>query len=228
MESAIQQITISKNGPYTVTGNVLLDKGIIVRDDEGVPVEWQNEGSIFHEETYKLCRCGHSKNKPFCDDTHLKIKFDGTETAENKKYKELAVTVPGPELILTDAKSYCAGAGFCGRAGGIRNLVKTSDNIEAKEIAIQEAADCPSGRLVVWDKTGAAIEPAFEPSITIAEIVAGNLSGPICVKGGIELVSDNGQHYEVRNRMALCRCGGSENKPFCDGSHISMGFYDGE
>jgi CDGSH-type Zn-finger protein len=37
---------------------------------------------------------------------------------------------------------------------------------------------------------------------------------------------DDGRMYEVRNRMMLCRCGASENKPFCDGSHASIGFKD--
>ena len=42
------------------------------------------------------------------------------------------------------------------------------------------------------------------------------------------MISADETHYEVRNRVSLCRCGHSENKPFCDGTHISEGFKDGD
>ena len=86
------------------------------------------------------------------------------------------------------------------------------------EQGIQEAADCPSGRLVVWDKQGNPIEPDFEPNIVITEDQHGVL-GPIWVRGGIIIESAEGLEYEVRNRVTLCACGGSDNKPFCDGDH---------
>jgi CDGSH-type Zn-finger protein len=44
------------------------------------------------------------------------------------------------------------------------------------------------------------------------------------VRGGIAVVSADGEQYEVRNRMTLCRCGASSNKPFCDGTHASIKF----
>ena len=49
-------------------------------------------------------------------------------------------------------------------------------------------------------------------------------SGPIWLRGGISLMSADGYRYEVRNRMTICRCGASKNKPFCDGSHASIKF----
>ncbi len=52
------------------------------------------------------------------------------------------------------------------------------------------------------------------------------VSGPLWVRGGIPVVSADGTPYEVRNRVTLCRCGASQNKPFCDGSHASIGFTD--
>ena len=42
----------------------------------------------------------------------------------------------------------------------------------------------------------------------------------------MEVVGADGKAYEVRNRMTLCRCGESSNKPFCDGTHASMKFSD--
>ena len=115
----------------------------------------------------------------------------------------------------------CVHARFCMRAGGIWNLVRQSDNKKARAIAIEEAANCPSGRLVVWDKkTGTAIEPALEPSIVVIEYPARDEHGPLWVRGGIPVESADGHAYEIRNRVTLCRCGKSGNKPFCDGSHI--------
>jgi len=47
------------------------------------------------------------------------------------------------------------------------------------------------------------------------------VSGPLWLRGGIALLAADGFAYEIRNRMTLCRCGASSNKPFCDGSHVS-------
>jgi hypothetical protein len=57
-------------------------------------------------------------------------------------------------------------------------------------------------------------------------LTAKGLSGPLWVHGGIGVIGADGFAYEVRNRVALCRCGASRNKPFCDGSHVSTGFND--
>jgi hypothetical protein len=73
---------------------------------------------------------------------------------------------------------------------------------------------------VVWDKkTGKAIEPELEKSIELIEDPAIGVSGPIWVRGGIPIESADGNTYEIRNRVTLCRCGKSSNKPFCDSSH---------
>jgi hypothetical protein len=92
--------------------------------------------------------------------------------------------------------------------------------MEAKRIAIEEARDCPSGRLVVWDKkTDKPVEPEFERSVGLVEDPQVGVSGPIWVRGGIPAESADGKTYEIRNRVTLCRCGKSSNKPFCDSSH---------
>ena len=89
-----------------------------------------------------------------------------------------------------------------------------------KKTAVEEACDCPSGRLVAWDQNGKAIEPDFEPSIGLIEETQAGKMGPIWVRGGIPVESADGTTYEIRNRVTLCRCGKSSNKPFCDGSHL--------
>jgi hypothetical protein len=125
----------------------------------------------------------------------------------------------GPELKLTDNIDLCMYAGFCLRDGNIWNLTIHSDYPNHKDIAIEEAANCPSGRLVVWDKNGLPIEPEFNPSIAITENEE-NTPGPIWVRGKILIESVDGRKYELRNRVTLCRCGKSRNKPLCDGSHL--------
>ena len=52
-----------------------------------------------------------------------------------------------------------------------------------------------------------------------------NLNGPYIVKGQITLMDADGKEFQVKgDRMALCRCGQSSNKPFCDGTHARNGF----
>lgn len=224
-----QKVTISKNGPYLVSGNIPLAKEIAVVGSGGCPEEWEPGKKYPPQESYALCRCGQSKNKPFCDGSHLTNNFNGKETASKKKYLGQAEKISGPELELTDAAKLCSAARFCHLAGGTWNNVGSSDDPKAKKLAIQTAGNCPSGRLVVWDKkTKKPIEPEFKPSIGITEDPQEKVSGPIWLKGGVELESADGTKYESRNRITLCRCGKSKNKPFCDGSHIAARFDDGD
>jgi CDGSH-type Zn-finger protein len=135
----------------------------------------------------------------------------------------------GPTLRLKDASALCSSARFCHRGGGTWELTDNSDNPKARELAIEEACNCPSGRLVQWDKkTRRVIEQEFEKSISLVEDPQNRVSGPIWLKGGVPVQSSDGNTYEVRNRVTLCRCGKSKNKPFCDGSHIDEGFDDGD
>ena len=168
-----------------------------------------------------VCACGLSQNLPFCDGFHKEIGFLGTEHASREPYLRQAKEYPGPDLVLTDAEILCSIAKFCERAGGIWKLTRESGNPEARDIAIREAGLCPSGRLVVWEKgTGAPLEPRFEPSLGLVEYPQEGMSGPIWVRGGVPVISSDGFVYEVRNRVTLCRCGHSFNKPFCDNSHL--------
>jgi len=216
-----RKIRVHKNGPYMVSGSIPLIKKEILNDAEGYCSAWREVEHYPLLEQYALCRCGRSRNKPFCDGTHQRVRFEGTETAAHEPYLSFADRINGPTLSLTDAEGMCVHARFCMRAGGIWNLVRQSDNKKARAIAIEEAANCPSGRLVVWDKkSGTAIEPALEQSIIVIEYPSRDEHGPLWVRGGIPVESANGHVYEIRNRVTLCRCGRSENKVFCDGSHI--------
>jgi CDGSH-type Zn-finger protein len=122
---------------------------------------------------------------------------------------------------LTDVEYLCASARFCHRAGEIWNLIPKSNQPDAKQTAIKEASNCPSGRLVVWEKqTDSPIEPKLEKGIGLIEDPQLDCSGPIWVQGGIPVNSAEGHLYETRNRVTLCRCGKSTIKPYCDSSHF--------
>jgi CDGSH-type Zn-finger protein len=214
------RIRVLKNGPYLVSGNTPLIKMTIQCDNGGIPAKWLIGEKLQTQEKYSLCRCGQSQKKPFCDGSHLKVNFDGTETSDNESYEKMAKEIDGPTLKLKDAEILCASARFCHRGGGIWQVIPKSDELWAKKNAIENSCDCPSGRLVVIDKaSGKTIEPSLEKSIGLIEDPAIGVDGPIWVRGGIPVQSVEGKVYEVRNRVTLCRCGKSTNKPFCDSSH---------
>lgn len=218
------KITVSINGPYLVEGALPITTQTIVTNDAGESVAWLEGDSFKSKESYHLCRCGQSSTKPFCDGTHLRNGFDGTETASREPYLAQAQMQTGPSLDLTDVESLCAFGRFCDPAGQVWNLVE-EEGEEAARLTIREAGLCPSGRLVAWDRsTNVAIEPHFEPSLGLIEDPKLGVSGAIWVRGGIPIISGDGEAYEVRNRVTLCRCGASRNKPFCDGSHVSVRF----
>src|SRR5213594_3223121 len=221
------KIVVSKNGPYLVGGDIPLSIQVITPNKEGFSWDWVEAKTFATGLDYALCRCGRSKNKPFCDGTHEKIGFDGRETATRTPYARQAQEYDGPTLVLSDAEELCAFARFCDPAGKIWSLIEQTDNPKARELVIREANHWPAGRLVVHDKkTRKEIEHKLPPSIGVVEDPALGCSGPLWVRGGITIESADGTPYEVRNRVTLCRCGASVNKPFCNGSHASIKFKD--
>ena len=216
------KIEVTPDGPYHVTGSLPLSEQAIVTNAGGESLDYR-EGRVFDAPpAYDLCRCGHSGNRPFCDGSHATVRFDGTETASQQPYLDRAERFEGPTMDLTDVEGLCAFARFCDPEGRVWNLVGQTDDPDARHLVARESGDCPGGRLVAWERaTGKAVEPPFEPSLGLIEDTARKLRGPIWVRGGIPVVSASGESYEVRNRMALCRCGGSHDKPFCDGSHAA-------
>jgi CDGSH-type Zn-finger protein len=219
------EVTILKDGPYLVSGALPLGTEIIGTNSEGDSIEWKAGAKNPAQAQYALCRCGQSAHKPFCDGTHASVAFDGTETASRAAYRDQAKVMPGPTMSLTDAEDLCAFARFCDPKGRVWNLVNQTDDPEARRVFVQEARDCPAGRLVAWDNaTGKPAESQFEPSVALVEDPAKNCSGPIWLRGGVPVVGADGGKYERRNRVTLCRCGASLNKPFCDGTHAAIGF----
>jgi len=216
-------IKITKDGPYLVFGVADISEKIIVEDAHGVSIEY-GEGQKFEvkADPIALCRCGHSHNKPFCDGSHVRAGFDGEETASFAPIHEQAdvAVIRGPELTLLDNQKYCAYARFCDAKGRVWNLVQMGGAAANKQ-AIHEANMCPAGRLLILDEEGNLLEDKLPPSIAVLEDRKLGVSGPLWVRGAIRVESENGRSYEIRMKQTLCRCGRSDNKPFCNGAHAA-------
>ncbi|MCH7892437.1 MAG: (4Fe-4S)-binding protein, partial [Gemmatimonadetes bacterium] len=125
-------------------------------------------------------------------------------------------------VTIHDDRSRCSHAGVC--TDNLSAVFKFGvepwidpNGAEADEI-IRVVGLCPSGALT-YSLAGTSewVETPEDPSITVAK------DGPFAVRG-LPVVAGDGEAYDTRERQALCRCGGSRNKPFCDGSHWYMGF----
>ena len=131
----VNLVAVREAGPYAVRGDIRLDGA-----------------AIGYRAT--LCRCGASKNKPFCDGSHHEIQFAATG----------------------------------------------------------EPPTGPTDMLPVRDGP-LAVDP--------------QLDGPLLVRGNLEITSGTGRAVARVEQTRLCRCGASNNKPFCDGSHARIGFRSG-
>lgn len=216
-------IRITEDGPYIVRGGVPIYEKVIARDDDGYC--WKDGRELPQSEKYALCRCGASKDKPFCDGKSHK-RFRGRETADRAPFDERAKLFEGPGLDLKDDER-CSLSMFCHRReGSAWKLLPRSDDPEARNEIIRAACECPSGRIVAIGKDGEVFEDVLEPAIYIVQDPMRNVSSGIYVMGGIPIISADGEQYEVRNRVMLCRCGASRDKPFCDATHINKMFKD--
>lgn len=217
-------IVVLPQGPYEVKQEVPLAIAATEIDAEETSRGWKKVRDLSptnKDGVYHLCRCGHSSHKPFCDGTHHHVNFNGQETAPLDGYASRAELIEGETIDLLDDKSLCVYARFCDGAPRAWNATVESGKGNNREIAIQEAGNCPGGRLTVLTKDGTPIEPNYSEEIWVTQDTAANVRGPLWVKGGMQVTSSEGENYEVRNRIALCRCGESNNKPYCDASHMN-------
>lgn len=222
MDKPKMKIKITSGGPYIVTGGVPLSEKRI--EPQGKTYVYAEGQPLPQNETYALCRCGHSKNAPFCDGSHEEAGFDGEETASRDAYMERAQLIKGPGIDLYD-DNRCAFARFCHRQkGDVWELTEKSDAEENRQEVIRGAMECPSGRITAADKDGRLHEPALEPGIEMLEDPQATVSCGIYVKGGILIEGADGQEYPRQNRVVLCRCGLSKNQPFCDSAHFLAGY----
>jgi len=221
--SSPYRIRIAARGPYRVSGGVLLVQRYAAMSTYGEPLEWDPVGQVVEaapvRQGYSLCRCGQSKNKPFCDGSHDEVAFDYELVADRSPGSTRRVVYRGVGVVMTDDTSLCMSSGFCGtRFTKVWQMIEATADPEVLARLMRMVSNCPSGRLEYALEDGVLVEPGY--LLSIATIV----DGPLWVRGGIPIEAPDGFVYEVRNRVTLCRCGRSSNMPFCDNTHQKLGF----
>ena len=211
------------NGPYYVQGDIPLVYKTQVVSEYGEPLTWRKDRIIETHGDYDLCRCGRSTVKPFCDGTHNEIDFDGTEAADTRTTVQREELCPGTRIIVKRDLYLCMDSGFCGTIiTNVDELVSRTDDTQVRSLVMAMIERCPSGALSYCiEENDANIEPDLPLQIAVTtEITAqGPIDGPLWVTGEIPIERADGQPFENRNRVTLCRCGNSEIKPLCDGIH---------
>lgn len=200
------KINVKNDGPYVVSGECPL------YDAQGIALPVHG--------TFALCRCGNSSRKPFCDGTHERVGFSGMRFASGKS--ATAHAYRGTRLTIHDNRAICAHAGLCtDHLPGVFRLGKEpwiDANAAEAEAIMALVKRCPSGALSFSvDGAPGSGEPR-ERAIVCSK------NGPFYVTGDVALYAGNDIAPLFPNRYALCRCGGSKNKPFCDGTHWAIGF----
>lgn len=224
-EKKTSQIIINQNGPYRVVGDIPLVRKSQVVSEFGEPITWHKEFTYETDpEDYYLCRCGNSQNVPFCDSSHRRVAFDGTETVPIRSTLQRRIEFPGgTNLVVHKDPTLCMESGFCGFLNlPIDKIVPNTDDTKMRSLVIAMVERCPSGALTY------SIPPSekdIEPDLPIqvadtTEITdEGAIVGPLWVTGNVIIEQSNGHITETRNRVTLCNCGRSKNKPLCDGTH---------
>ena len=207
-EQTKSRITSSPNGPYIVNN---LEK---LHNSKGEQLQTKN--------VIALCRCGGSANKPFCDGTHAKIGFsDGKLEGRAEDKRDDYV---GAEITIHDNRGICAHAGLC--TDGLPKVFLygkepwIDPNGATSEEIVRTIEKCPSGALSYSIEGVEHRDQNRRPEITVAK------NGPYVVTGGSELAGVIRGQGASEECYTLCRCGGSKNKPFCDGTHWSIKFQD--
>lgn len=169
-----------------------------------------------------LCRCGRSSNKPFCDGTHKQTGFSDKRVTDGRNDRRISYA--GERVTIHDNRGLCAHAGYC--TDGLRPVFDSERTpwIDPDGASVEKIAaivrQCPSGALSYSLDGVEQRDRMPEPSITVTE------NGPYAVVGGPRLTGSGVRDGTPRERITLCRCGSSLNKPFCDGSHWDVGFKD--
>jgi CDGSH-type Zn-finger protein len=204
------------NGPYVVTNAETL-------------LNWLGERMLVRPQM-ALCRCGGSANKPFCDGTHARIDF--TAQKDPKRVPDQRDTYIGTAITVLDNRGICAHSGFC--TDRLTSVFHVGDerfvtpNGARMDEVIRAVRACPSGAL---SYTLGSVEVRDGVDQVRPLAIEVSKDGPYRVTGGIPLKDWRGND-ESRAKGAslehysLCRCGHSQNKPFCSGMHWYVNFHD--
>jgi len=212
MKSEKPKIACLPNGPYYLLNDPT---------PQTVPNLVNPDGIAYTNVTgVALCRCGGSGNKPFCDGTHGKNGFTDEKQADGSADKRQPYI--GQEITIHDNRGVCSHAGYC--TDNLKSVFKLGeepwidpDGAKTREI-IDTIRQCPSGALSYSLDNVEHRDQDRPPMVTVTR------NGPYFVTGGIELIGQKMGDGASPEHYALCRCGASKNKPFCDGSHWHIGF----
>ncbi len=169
------------------------------------------------KEVMALCRCGASKNKPFCDGSHSAAGF--ASRGGKPEGPDRFFAYEGTEVTVTFNPRLCGHAAECGRiASNIFNVNQKPwvqpDNGTVDQVKAVVAA-CPSGALLM----GASPETIVQDR---AEVIV-QKDGPYWVSE-TRIETDTTATGLSDRKYILCRCGMSGNKPYCDGTHRAKGW----
>lgn len=211
-------IRTAANGPYLVT-NVERLRDWLGRD---LPVRPQ----------LALCRCGASAIKPYCDGSHARVGFSDQKSPD--RMPDRRDTYVGLQVTVYDNRGICQHSGFC--TDRLATAFRTDQEPFVAPSAgrmdeiIRAVRDCPSGALS-YGIDGVEAREAVdwhdqrEPAIEVSK------DGPYRVTGSLPLRDADLRDApraegSSREHYALCRCGQSQNKPFCSGMHWYVDFHD--
>jgi CDGSH-type Zn-finger protein/truncated hemoglobin YjbI len=211
-------IVTAENGPYLVTN------AAAVRDHLGERLRLPPQ--------LALCRCGASAMKPFCDGSHATSGF--TDAKDPNRVPDQRDTYPGQQVTIFDNRGICQHSGLCTdrlatafRTSGEPFVAPSGARMDELVRAVR---DCPSGALsLAFDDAEA--RDLVDWHGTREQAVEVTQDGPYRVTGGLPLTDAAGADVpraagSSREHYALCRCGHSQNKPFCSGMHWYVEFRD--
>ena len=205
-------IRCRENGPYVVEGleNLKDAKGDDISTARG------GKGNI------ALCRCGYSGTKPFCDGTHKKTDFRSAKLTDGEW--DFRTSYEGEEVTIHDNRGICSHAGLCDGTtpsvwrSGVEPWI--DPNGASGEEIVSTIKRCPSGALSY------SIDGVEHRDLDRPPQIQVSPAGPYWITGGVELQDAEWGEEASREHYALCRCGHSKNKPFCDGTHWYVDFGD--
>jgi CDGSH-type Zn-finger protein len=216
------------NGPYYLLNNVKPKTVENLQNLKGEPLSTVSGVA--------LCRCGASKNKPFCDGTHSIIGFStdnkvgestSSNSVETKIIKDKRKDYLGRRITVHDNRRICSHSAECKH--NLPAVFKLNSrpwiDPDASEVnrIVDTIGKCPSGALSYSiDGIEYRDQNDRNPMATVSK------DGPYVVTGGVELIGNNIQFGDgaSKEHFTLCRCGASNIKPFCDGMHKVINFKD--
>lgn len=135
-------------------------------------------------------------------------------------------TYTAPGITVTFDPSLCIHSAVCLRTlpmvFDVRRRRWIAPEADTPERVAATVRKCPTGALQ-YELAGEAEAASDDPAPAGATIVA-SLNGPLLVEGDFRVLDENGEAVGPAGRVALCRCGGTGNPPFCDGTHRVNGF----